>query len=1134
MNKTTIKAFILVGALSVSLSPANAADLKLPLLWTSNLATFLESAATLADINGDGDDEVLVAGREEIFALDGNGKELWRWRTKVRFMTGPAVLSRDGKSPLIYIADSSGLFTCLDGTGKEVWHAQLNGPSSCSTAALCDLDSDGKPEVVQTDEKGTVWAFEALTGKPIWQAQVKGAPVNPAVGDFNGDGKAETVVVTGDGIATAITHDGNLMWERDIGGFSPTWHTSAPVIFASSDGSGRIAAASNTGHVFCFDSEGTVLWQHPTRGPVAATISVGDLDLDGRADIFLITQLGVVYRFDETGNVLWEIDMQGRSLAPGAIIDINGDKQLEYVLCTQRGLLLVLNETGEIIFDYQFNNRTINVTPTFGDVTADSPGLEMLITGGEAGNTFCFGTQAPVDTLAQWPVYRCNPAMTGSWFGLTRTEAVRMIPDNLSWNRIFTGEDIRFIIHNPDPDKTPLKATAVCVRPDGARQSVVTTVLGKHGELLLPVGAIAPGTHQFSWFLEDAEGKLLFSDSKEASLQPFVNDRALVRQALNALTESADAADEKLPLSAAALRDEAVLLEIDSEAAVSLQEAVPGGDTAVEESALQKTADLVVRARRALGLSNTIRQVVDLGPRTSLIAFEGTVWENREVDRQLPAYIESPLKITRRVVPGEHDPISLNLLNITNRSLNIRTHIESPDEKLVVTPHRSVSVPTSLGEVSWDAMPELDETGIITIPSLTSRELWLDVKIGNIEPGDYRISVRLQAIDGAGVLDTNKNPQPVTAPEIAVEITLNILPFEMAAPGAMRLCTWAPADSFYVEDLLSHGNNVFTAPSGAPQFDQQDKLVGVDYTRLDSIIDLFHGADVIFLLQGIPSLRGELGSAAYQENFNTFLNDLVKHMAEKGIDTDHFGLYPLDEPGGHGWHAVDQMVEFGKIVREANPDVMVYVDGGGELPMFEAMAPYIDIWCPGIFMLPEDSPEMKVIRSTGKMIWSYNCGYSYARPVGPNLKNINIIAEYRTAALFAFRFDTTGIGYWCYNSGGDPWTRVEHEYMLVYPGRSGPVTSRRWEAVREGIEDFRILTALKERLNATGNARLKEDARARIGHLLEISLPEMIDQSFKEMNIGLGRNVMDASNSDATMNAFRKEMMDCVSLLNAG
>ena len=63
-----------------------AADLKLPLLWEVNLKSFLESAPTVADINGDGRDEIIVAGREEIITLNKNGKELWRWRTRGRFI----------------------------------------------------------------------------------------------------------------------------------------------------------------------------------------------------------------------------------------------------------------------------------------------------------------------------------------------------------------------------------------------------------------------------------------------------------------------------------------------------------------------------------------------------------------------------------------------------------------------------------------------------------------------------------------------------------------------------------------------------------------------------------------------------------------------------------------------------------------------------------------------------------------------------------------------------------------------------------------------------------------------------------------------------------------------------------------
>ena len=1134
-----------------------AGDLKLPLLWQTDLQSLLESAATVGDVRGQGREEIVVAGREELFILDGHGKELWHWRTKGRFMTYPAVLARPGQPSLIFAADNGGLLTCLDGTGKEVWQAPLKGPSSWSAAVVCDLDGDGAAEVIQTDETGTVWGFAALTGKMLWQAQVKGAPASPAVGDLDGDGKPEIVVATGEGIVTAIKGTGQPLWSRNVGGSSPTWATSAPVIFGGSGGRGRVAAASSEGRLFCLDRGGEILWWRPTRGAAASTISVGDLGLDGRADLCLITQLGVIHRFEESGRPIWEIDTQGRSLAAGAMIDLDGDGELEYALCTQAGLMLVLNNQGEFLHRHQFNHRTINVTPAFGDVAAESPGLEMVVTGGESGMVCCFSTPAATNALAHWRGYRGDARNSGSWFGLRAKAAAsvaaqkmatdevftnapmtssriagRITPEKLAGDEVFTGEDVRFVIHAPEPPDQPLTATAVCIRPDGARQAATTVVLGTRGELLMPVDAVVPGTYRFTWTLEDAGGRALASGEQSVFLQPFANDRALAGRALEALRAAADGVEPKLPLSANALRHEGNSLANEAKDVAPLQEASLGGEPGATQSALAKTSALVRRARRAARLADLARQAGELGPGTSLIAFEGTTWENRRVDEQLPAAALNLLQIRRVVVPGEHDPVALNLFNVTDRELLVRVHLEPTTNGIVVTPHRSVGVPTSLGEVAWDALPEVDESATLSVPPLASRELWLDVDLGGAKPGERRLKVRLQALNGAGVLEAVGYPRAVPPPETRVEIAFRVLPFALAPAGEFRLCTWGAPDAAQVADLLAHGNNVFCAPLPEPQYDAQARLTGGNYAKLDAVLARLSGHDVILLLTGLPGLRGAFGGAAYQRELKLFLDDLVGHLAGLGLDTNHFALYPFDEPGGAGWSAVRQLVEFSKLVRAANPRVMIYVDGGGELPMFQALAPYVDIWCPGIYMLPDKSPLMDLVRHTGKMLWSYNCAYGYARPTGPNLKNMNLIGDYRAAALFAFRHGATGIGFWCYNQGGDPWGRIDAEYMLVYPGVRKPVTSRRWEAVREGIEDYRILAALRKHLSAHSGEQRTESARPRIQRLLEVSLPGLVDQSFNEMTRGLGRHVIDASSNDATIGGFRREMMECVEALS--
>ena len=132
------------------------------------------------------------------------------------------------------------------------------------------------------------------------------------------------------------------------------------------------------------------------------------------------------------------------------------------------------------------------------------------------------------------------------------------------------------------------------------------------------------------------------------------------------------------------------------------------------------------------------------------------------------------------------------------------------------------------------------------------------------------------------------------------------------------------------------------------------------------------------------------------------------------------------------------------------------------------------------------------------------------------------------SGALALRHGTTGIGYWCYNIGGDPWTRIKDEYPLVYPGRTRPVTSRRWEAVREGIEDYRILVALRDRLRSDASPPLDPAVQTQIRHLLKDGLAALLDQSFAEVNLGLGQTAIDATNSARSLNAFRTELLDCV------
>ena len=78
------------------------------------------------------------------------------------------------------------------------------------------------------------------------------------------------------------------------------------------------------------------------------------------------------------------------------------------------------------------------------------------------------------------------------------------------------------------------------------------------------------------------------------------------------------------------------------------------------------------------------------------------------------------------------------------------------------------------------------------------------------------------------------------------------------------------------------------------------------------------------------------------------------------------------------------------------------------------------------------------------------------------------------------------------------------------------------------MEDTRILIALREKLS---DESVGAEAKEKIRHLLEETLPSISSQSLDEVHLGVARYVMDDSNNDGTVERLRSEMMDCVALL---
>lgn len=176
----------------------------------------LESSPKLADLNGDGRDEIIQASNDgTVLALQGDGTNLPGWPVKTRRF--PAYDAARSGNHLNAPAFKSGAVS------------PDRGQAIVSTVAVGDLNGDGSLEVVATTLDGDVYAWQKngtlLSGFPATIDFSKGSEANtssdnylepgffssPALGDLNGDGKLDIVVGGMDQHVYAYDYQGKIL-----------------------------------------------------------------------------------------------------------------------------------------------------------------------------------------------------------------------------------------------------------------------------------------------------------------------------------------------------------------------------------------------------------------------------------------------------------------------------------------------------------------------------------------------------------------------------------------------------------------------------------------------------------------------------------------------------------------------------------------------------------------------------------------------------------------------------------------------------------------------------------------------------------------------------------------------------------
>ncbi|HWB78611.1 MAG TPA: VCBS repeat-containing protein [Nannocystaceae bacterium] len=244
------------------------------LLWeSSDSVTTSSSAISLADLDADGDVEIILAGA----VFDHDGVRLWQGTTS--YLNTAADLDDDGDLEVI--------------TGGSAYHHDgslyWSGFDSQAHPHVADLDLDGMPEVMFVGLSGL--SIAEHDGTPVVVNQVSNlANWRPAaVHDMDGDGAPE-IAVGSSNTYSVLEVDLTANWTAAVSDGSG--YAAGTAFDFLGDGTAEAMYADET-TLFIFDENGSALLTTPRsswtqwENPV-----VVDVDNDGSAEIVVASNSG--------------------------------------------------------------------------------------------------------------------------------------------------------------------------------------------------------------------------------------------------------------------------------------------------------------------------------------------------------------------------------------------------------------------------------------------------------------------------------------------------------------------------------------------------------------------------------------------------------------------------------------------------------------------------------------------------------------------------------------------------------------------------------------------------------------------------------------------------------------------------
>jgi hypothetical protein len=324
----------------------------------------------LEDIDGDKAKEIIVASLDnKVYAIKGDGTILWSYNYGTH-ITSIAVgdITGDGKNEIIVgggdpsapPGKGGGPLTLLDSKGNRIW--ALNQEAYIKDLALGDLNGDGKEEIIMISSLLMVFDSNATL---LWSFKDGGCPAFVKVADVNGDGQKEVIVNWGR-VIYAIKNDGSLIWRVS----TPAFPLNLDI--DDVDGDGLIDVIFGGSDLYSKDVyvirgyDGKVLLKCFIDGDDILYVTSSDVNADGINDVVGITINSIFALNGKNGALLIYYKRRSPGAISGTIVmsDVDEDGIKE--------LIMVRGSELTVFGTYEKPTSPILNPPTLGDITESS------------------------------------------------------------------------------------------------------------------------------------------------------------------------------------------------------------------------------------------------------------------------------------------------------------------------------------------------------------------------------------------------------------------------------------------------------------------------------------------------------------------------------------------------------------------------------------------------------------------------------------------------------------------------------------------------------------------------------------------------------------------------------------------